>query len=1504
MSDERDNRSDQRGPAAADWPGGRSEAAGPGDATAADVSSSPARPADSGDEALRDRAGLAHWISPFERPPLADPSRRAAHLPRMRLEAELDSLRRRAEQLEGHLHQASAARDHAQVAGEEQRVIAIELRTMLDATEYRIGTLEVEVAAREHELGALRAAHVAELLRLRAEREQDAARLAEVQRAVAAEREHFEGRVAALDAEARARDGELDALRIDFARRAAEHEVLSEALAREQLGKADLDARTRELSAQHEQVAWELVATRRRVAELEVAVVAARDAEAAQAAAQVEMAAEVSSLRARLTEQTARVGQLEVDLAEVAQARADDAGQWAVRLAAAEATEAQLQAQLAVATRELEQAQYRVFEGRAAEDLAVSRCAALDEELVAARAAIAAAGARAAAVDNDLARREAELAAARTQAEEAGQVSFALREELAEAGQRLNALQASHDGVLAAADAARYQHASDMDSVRRQLAERAAETERRTADWQQAAERVAVLEQQRAELQERDTHGAALRARLEERVRELEHERGQAVAQLADMRNAFERERLALGQARDEGEQRAAELAADLDAARADLESSTAAARGALAAAAESARALQEQNQLLQSQLAEIEGERERLRQLSDELSSRLGAQGATLAAAESARAGLAEQLLAAGNAREEQAAQLVNAHAQLVLARAQFEGSSAALREAEALCDGLRARIGDVEIALETSRASEGQWREIATEREARLVAAEQLGDAFRVELERAREADGQRAAAQDAAVAALAGERDELLKWLEDEQRAQTELRAQLVAAQDELAGARQEIGNRAELHDAATAHAATLAGRMGELESALRAQQELEGVLRESARANAAELAALREQLATADGTRHELSGRLVSLQAEIEQGAAQAARIQAAAEEAQIQREQARAAQAVLGEECDLLRGAVAQRQGELEALLTEVEELRAAAARRPVLEEEMAQRTEALQVQIAEREQLLRAADDREAALQNAVDELQGQLFKEQSHAAALWSDLESESQFREALDSALAEARARNGELEAALQREQKRRTAHEVAQRESTDEAAELLVRTEMLESRLAEADAERERLQEQVNSLWALKDGLDRECEQLRRKVASSDDWERQRGDATRLQARVDELERLQREAMQRHSAAVSGYMLELNQRSDALRQRDAEMLKASEELSVLQAACDDAVNQLTTVRQERELLELRIRELEAGRPRPRVERPVEAASAPKIEVPPKPTAPLAAREESRRSNAAAAEPASLKLEEAPRIIPHFGEPVVLVHIEDDEGLQDVVRAATAKFEHARYTPLATAGEDHGAGRRLFALNLLARDVDPLTAISEAAVQGREDPAAFTYLASGSRGFVIGPVDFFPHPFEADACASRLLGRPGGLQRLLVVSEDVDTMGGLREVLGRVRCSTAIAFDGRQALDLVPMIKPEVVLVDLSLPRGEALRVVSRLRSDPKTASVGIAMLWTSPLNPKEVAQAAQRALGDYALSHQDLGRALTRVLSESDMGLLAAEAIREAG
>jgi CheY-like chemotaxis protein len=246
------------------------------------------------------------------------------------------------------------------------------------------------------------------------------------------------------------------------------------------------------------------------------------------------------------------------------------------------------------------------------------------------------------------------------------------------------------------------------------------------------------------------------------------------------------------------------------------------------------------------------------------------------------------------------------------------------------------------------------------------------------------------------------------------------------------------------------------------------------------------------------------------------------------------------------------------------------------------------------------------------------------------------------------------------------------------------------------------------------------------------------------------------------------------------------------------------------------------------------------------------------------------------------------------------HDDEPLWLLHAEEDAALQEVVRSAVAKFPNAHYEPFSEV-QERVEGRPVLALNMLTRTLDPIETLAESGRLGIDDPAAFTYFAYGGRGFVAGMVDFFPHPFEPDGCASRLLGRSGGLQRLLAVSEDVDAMTGIREVLGRVRCSAATAFDGRQAMDLVPMIKPEVVLVDLSLPRGEALRVVSRICTDPKTASIGIALFWTQPITQKEIAQAALRVVRDFPLSAEDVGAQMAKLLNEEEFGLVSPEGIR---
>jgi len=76
-----------------------------------------------------------------------------------------------------------------------------------------------------------------------------------------------------------------------------------------------------------------------------------------------------------------------------------------------------------------------------------------------------------------------------------------------------------------------------------------------------------------------------------------------------------------------------------------------------------------------------------------------------------------------------------------------------------------------------------------------------------------------------------------------------------------------------------------------------------------------------------------------------------------------------------------------------------------------------------------------------------------------------------------------------------------------------------------------------------------------------------------------------------------------------------------------------------------------------------------------------------------------------------------------------------------------------------------------------------------------------------------------------------------------------------------------------------------LLAMVEPEVLLVDLALPGGDALRLLGRLRADPKTRELPIGLLLSPALNAAEFRQHALRAVRDQTLSPTDLAQALRK-------------------
>lgn len=89
----------------------------------------------------------------------------------------------------------------------------------------------------------------------------------------------------------------------------------------------------------------------------------------------------------------------------------------------------------------------------------------------------------------------------------------------------------------------------------------------------------------------------------------------------------------------------------------------------------------------------------------------------------------------------------------------------------------------------------------------------------------------------------------------------------------------------------------------------------------------------------------------------------------------------------------------------------------------------------------------------------------------------------------------------------------------------------------------------------------------------------------------------------------------------------------------------------------------------------------------------------------------------------------------------------------------------------------------------------------------------------------------------------------------------RLLVVDDDPDIARFIEVNLRTHGFEVHVASDGVEALERAQEIRPDLVLVDVMMPRMDGFQVVDHLRSDPRTANTSIIMLTAKALTADKV-------------------------------------------
>jgi CheY-like chemotaxis protein len=143
----------------------------------------------------------------------------------------------------------------------------------------------------------------------------------------------------------------------------------------------------------------------------------------------------------------------------------------------------------------------------------------------------------------------------------------------------------------------------------------------------------------------------------------------------------------------------------------------------------------------------------------------------------------------------------------------------------------------------------------------------------------------------------------------------------------------------------------------------------------------------------------------------------------------------------------------------------------------------------------------------------------------------------------------------------------------------------------------------------------------------------------------------------------------------------------------------------------------------------------------------------------------------------------------------------------------------------------------------------------------------------------AAAGRGLMLGVIEPAARPLDPNAILALLeqYGTKG--KRVLTIGDDVDAFISLRQALTRSGMSVSMAWNGKQAIELLPMVRPQLVVLDLGLAAADAapvLAVVAATTPSPITVFVPGA---------KDAAPTFARALGG-AGSPASLPELLTRL------------------
>jgi CheY-like chemotaxis protein len=126
---------------------------------------------------------------------------------------------------------------------------------------------------------------------------------------------------------------------------------------------------------------------------------------------------------------------------------------------------------------------------------------------------------------------------------------------------------------------------------------------------------------------------------------------------------------------------------------------------------------------------------------------------------------------------------------------------------------------------------------------------------------------------------------------------------------------------------------------------------------------------------------------------------------------------------------------------------------------------------------------------------------------------------------------------------------------------------------------------------------------------------------------------------------------------------------------------------------------------------------------------------------------------------------------------------------------------------------------------------------------------------------------GYRLGAFEYLLKPFDRETILAALTHIPPQRGRLLVVDDDPQVIDLVRQLLEGEPYEVVAAADGQEALEAIARQRPDIVLLDLLMPRLDGFAVIAHLRQEPQYRQLPVIVLTAKTLTAADYALLDQR-------------------------------------